>query len=128
MKTRNVLIVDDSPAMRKVIRRVLMLSDFETDECFEANDGLEALQSLRSLPVDVVLTDVNMPNMNGEELLEQISLDPTLSHLPVMVITTDRSEERIERMNRLGARGYVTKPFAPEMLGTALNELFSECE
>ena len=124
--TRNVLIVDDSPAMRKVIRKVLMLSNFETQECFEANDGLEALDILRIEPVDVVLTDINMPRMTGEELLEQMSQDDILSQLPVMVISTDRSEERVRRMNALGAKGYVTKPFAPETLGVALNELFVE--
>lgn len=124
--TRNVLIVDDSPAMRKVIRKVLMLSNFETQECFEANDGLEALDILRIEAVDVVLTDINMPRMTGEELLEQMSQDDTLSQLPVMVISTDRSEERVRRMNALGAKGYVTKPFAPETLGVALNELFVE--
>ncbi|WP_263419119.1 response regulator [Terriglobus albidus] len=124
--TRNVLIVDDSPAMRKVIRKVLMLSNFETQECFEANDGVEALDILRIEPVDVVLTDINMPRMTGEELLEQMSQDDILSQLPVMVISTDRSEERVRRMNALGAKGYVTKPFAPETLGVALNELFVE--
>ncbi|MGO4213350.1 response regulator [Terriglobus sp. 2YAB30_2] len=124
--TRNVLIVDDSPAMRKVIRKVLMLSNFETQECFEANDGLEALDILRIEAVDVVLTDINMPRMTGEELLEQMSQDDILSQLPVMVISTDRSEERVRRMNALGAKGYVTKPFAPETLGVALNELFVE--
>ncbi|WP_263409917.1 response regulator [Terriglobus tenax] len=124
--TRNVLIVDDSPAMRKVIRRVLMLSNFETQECFEANDGLEALDILRIEPIDIVLTDINMPRMNGEELLEKMSQDDTLSLMPVMVISTDRSEERMRRMDALGAKGYVTKPFAPETLGAALNEIFVE--
>lgn len=124
--TRNVLIVDDSPAMRKVIRRVLMLSEFETQECYEANDGLEALEVLRVEPVDVVLTDINMPRMNGEELLENLSQDEQLSHLPVMVISTDRSDERMQRMSALGAKGYVTKPFTPEALGAALNEMFVE--
>jgi len=126
--SRNVLIVDDSPAMRKVIRRVLMLSDFDTQDCFEAGDGVEALQVLADKDIDVVLTDINMPNMNGEELLEKMSDDELLKALPIMVISTDRSDERMRRMSTLGARGYVTKPFAPETLGSALNQIFEEGE
>lgn len=116
----NVLIVDDSPGMRKVIRRVLMLSGFATGLCFEAGDGLEALLVLEQQPIDVVLTDINMPNMNGEELIQKLAADPQRMGIPVLVISTDRSEERRARMLTLGARGYVTKPFVPEALGAEL--------
>jgi two-component system, chemotaxis family, chemotaxis protein CheY len=116
----NVLIVDDSPGMRKVIRKILTLSGFETGLCLEAADGLEALSVLRQQPVDVVLTDINMPNMNGEEFIEQLSLDPKHNRIPVIVVSTDRSEERLHRMLALGARGYVTKPFVAQTLAAAL--------
>ena len=119
----NVLIVDDSPGMRKVIRRVLMLSGFPVAQCAEAGDGLEALMVLQGQAIDVVLTDINMPNMNGEELIERMSEDPLRRGIPVLVVSTDRSEERLQRMLALGARGYVTKPFVPETLGAALNKM-----
>jgi two-component system chemotaxis response regulator CheY len=119
----NVLIVDDSPGMRKVIRKMLGVSGFVTGLCLEAGDGLEALDVLNREPVHIVLTDINMPNMNGEELMEQIAIHPDRRHLAVLVISTDRSEERMQRMLALGARGYVTKPFVPRTLGYALTKL-----
>lgn len=120
----NVLIVDDSPGMRKVIRRVLMLCKFDAGRCLEAGDGIEALNMLECESVDVILTDVNMPNMNGEELIERLAAHPVYSKIPALVVSTDRSEERLRRMLALGARGYVTKPFVPETLGTAMSGLF----
>ena len=102
----NVLLVDDSPSMRKVIRRVLTLSGFRCRcTCLEAGDGLEALQVLEDAWIDVVITDINMPNMNGEELVVKMSEDPMRSYIPVLVVSTDRSDERLARMMALGARG-----------------------
>lgn len=119
----NILIVDDSPGMRKVIRRVLSLSGFETGLCLEAGDGIEALAVLQRETIDIVMTDINMPNMDGEQLLEHLAGDPRLNTIPVMVISTDRSELRLQRMIALGARGYVTKPFTPETLGAAMAQM-----
>jgi two-component system, chemotaxis family, chemotaxis protein CheY len=111
-----VLIADDSPAMRAVIRRVIELSGFEVDAFVEAADGSEALSLLRSQPVDVILTDINMPNVNGEQLLGLLHRDHSLRATPVIVISTDATENRIHRMLALGACGYITKPFYPEAL------------
>jgi two-component system chemotaxis response regulator CheY len=122
----NVLIVDDSPSMRKVIRRVLMLSGFDVGTCLEAGDGLEALKLLEQEWMDVVITDINMPNMNGEELIETLRADPLKSSLPILVVSTDRSNERLKKMLSLGARGYVTKPFMPHTLGSAMAEIVGE--
>ncbi len=122
----NVLIVDDSRGMRNVIRRVLLLSGFETGLCLEAGDGLEALEVLEREKIDIVLTDINMPNMNGEELVEKLFADPWLCRIPILVISTDRSDERMQRMLALGAKGYVTKPFVPEQLGAALAKLMED--
>jgi len=112
----HVLIVDDSPAMRMFIRRVLDLSGMDVGRCLEAANGEEALCLLESNWVDVVLTDINMPQMDGEELLRRMSGNRVLRLTPVVVVSTDRTEGRIETMMTLGARGYVTKPFAPETL------------
>jgi two-component system chemotaxis response regulator CheY len=121
----NVLIVDDSPAMRKMIRRVLTLSGIDLAECLDAGNGQEALDLLRANWVDIVLTDINMPVMNGEQLLREIGNDSLLESIPVMVISTDRTEARLQRMLALGARDYVTKPFVPEALGYAMERLLA---
>ncbi|HUI58340.1 MAG TPA: response regulator [Bryobacteraceae bacterium] len=115
-----VLIVDDSPAMRTFVRRVVELSGFELSECFEASNGEEALNLLRTEWVDAILTDINMPGMDGQEFLRRKSEDELLRPIPAIVISTDATEQRIARMVSLGARGYVTKPFVPEALRAEL--------
>lgn len=115
-----VLIVDDSPAMRHFIRRAAALSGIEFSEYLEASNGLEALAVLRQRPIDVILTDINMPGMSGEELLEQIEADKDLSGIPAVVISTDATRLRITRMLALGAQGYIAKPFTPETLRCAV--------
>lgn len=119
----SVLIVDDSPAMRSFIRRVLDMSGFDVGSVIEAGDGLEALGHLSSNWVDVVLTDINMPRMNGEELLRQMWGDELLKEIPVIVVSTDSTEARIQTMTSLGAKGYVTKPFHPEKLRSELERV-----
>jgi len=115
-----VLIADDSPVMRSFVRRVIELSGFELSDCFEAADGEEALSVLRAQWVDAILTDINMPVVDGEEFLRRLSEDPMLRSIPVIVISTDATRNRIDRMMALGARGYVTKPFVPETLRAEL--------
>jgi two-component system, chemotaxis family, chemotaxis protein CheY len=112
----SVLIVDDSPAMRSFIRRVMEISGLETSLCLEASDGAEALEVLERSWVDVVLTDINMPRMGGEQLLRRLHESELLRTLPVIVVSTDSTEVRMRQMLELGARGYVKKPFTPEML------------
>lgn len=118
-----VLVVDDSPAMRSVIRRVIQLSGFEVEEFLDAGDGGQALRLLRQEAIDVVLTDINMPNITGEQLLCEMRGDEALRNKPVIVVSTDSTEHRIRRMLQLGARGYVTKPFFPEALRQELERV-----
>ena len=115
-----ILIADDSPAMRSFVRRVIELSGFELSACFEAGDGAEALDVLRGEWVDAILTDINMPNVDGEEFLRRLAADDMLRAIPAIVISTDATENRIARLLALGARGYVTKPFRPETLRVEL--------
>jgi two-component system chemotaxis response regulator CheY len=122
----NVLIVDDSPAMRRFVRRVLELTGLELGKCLEANNGQEALALLRSEWVDIVLTDINMPLMDGEELLRTLKSDSVLRSIPVLVLSTDRSESRVRQMLELGAGGYVGKPFLPGDLGSEMTKLLGE--
>lgn len=118
-----VLIVDDSPAMRAFVRRILDMSGLEVGRCLEAADGLEALRLARREKVEVILSDINMPVMDGEEFVRQLNADPELRHIPVVVVSTDRTETRVQKMLALGARGYVTKPFLPEALRQELERV-----
>lgn len=115
-----ILIVDDSPAMRTFIRRVIDLSGFDASLCVEASNGEEALRLLKDEWIDAILTDINMPVMDGETLLRRLTADPVMKSIPAIVISTDATESRIDRLLALGARGYVTKPFAPEDLRAEL--------
>ena len=118
-----ILIVDDSPVMRTFIRRVVELSGLEVAGCVQATDGESALRLLASQPVDVILTDINMPGMDGEELLRRLQQDHTLRSIPAVVVSTDATAHRVEGMFALGAKGYVTKPFSPERLRQALDRV-----
>jgi len=118
-----VLIVDDSPAMRALVRRIIQMSGFELSDCFEAGDGQEALDVLRREWVDAILTDVNMPGLDGEEFLRRLHADDVLRSIPVVVISTDATRNRMIRLLSLGARAYVTKPFLPETLRERLEAI-----
>ncbi len=120
----NILIVDDSPAMRTFIRRVIELSGFEVGEVFEVGDGHEALQKLQDHKVDLVLTDVNLPVLNGEELVRRMAADEALRRIPVVVVSTESNKARIDRLVSLGARSHVRKPFLPETLRDELKWIF----
>ncbi|MBM3776022.1 MAG: response regulator [Acidobacteria bacterium] len=118
-----VLIVDDSPAMRNFVRRVLEVSGFPVSECFQAGDGEEALEKLRAHPVDVILSDINMPKMDGEQFLRRFSADTSLKPTPVVVVSTDGTDVRMQQMMALGAKGYVKKPFQLETLREVLEQV-----
>ncbi|HTW65266.1 MAG TPA: response regulator [Bryobacteraceae bacterium] len=122
----SVLIVDDSPVMRSFIRRVLGLSGFEVGETMEAGNGEEALAQLSAHRIDVILTDINMPGMNGEELLKRLEADGILKRIPALVISTDATKERVLRMLALGAEGYMSKPFTPESLREELERVLGD--
>jgi two-component system, chemotaxis family, chemotaxis protein CheY len=119
----NILIVDDSPAMRRVVRRVVDLSGVQVGRYLEAGDGKQALAVLRSEWVDLILSDINMPEMDGEELLLEVRKDETLKSIPVLVVSTDQTEARIAQMLALGADGYISKPFAPAALSEEMHRL-----
>jgi two-component system chemotaxis response regulator CheY len=119
----NFLIVDDSPAMRSFIRRVLDLSGIEVDKCYLAGDGEEALTMLNQHWVDLILTDINMPGMNGEDLVRKLEEHEIWKTIPVIVVSTDSTETRMKRMLSIGARGYVRKPFAPEDIRTEIERV-----
>ncbi len=118
-----VLIVDDSPVMRSFIRRIIVLSGMQDPEFLEASDGREALAIIRDQWVDVVLTDINMPSMDGAELVRCLEAEGMLKSLPVLIVSTDGTESRMQQMLSMGARGYVKKPFLPETLREELERV-----
>jgi len=121
-----LMIVDDSPVMRSFVRRTLQIAGLEMESCAEASNGAEALQKLAGAEVDLILTDINMPELDGEGLLRALRVDPELSKIPVVVVSTDSTEQRVDSLMALGARGYVKKPFQPERLSQVLTGIFPE--
>lgn len=119
----NVMIVDDSGAMRAVIKKIIHISGFRMDECFEAGNGIEALQQLKQNWVDVIISDVNMPEMNGLELLQALHQDPLYQNIPVIIVSTEGSHERIQEAEAMGAKGFIKKPFLPEDIKRILCEV-----
>ena len=118
-----VMIVDDSRSMRAFVRRVMDLSGFEVESCLNAANGAEALALLNQQRVDIILTDVNMPEMNGEDFVRQMEQQDELRSIPVVVISTDGTENRIRRLLDLGAKGSVVKPCSPEALRAELERV-----
>jgi two-component system chemotaxis response regulator CheY len=117
------MVVDDSPAMREFIVRVIELSGLDVGTCMEASNGREALDLLRVNWADIVLADINMPVMNGEQFVSSMHEDEMLRTIPVLVISTDGTDRRVQRMMSLGAKGYVRKPFSPETLRRSMEPL-----
>ena len=124
----DMLVVDDSPVTRKMVRRAIGLCGLEIGLIHEAGDGAEALARLAEHHVDLVLADINMPVMNGMELVERMNADPVLCKIPVVIVATPISEQRIERLLDIGARAYLAKPFRPEGLKDLVLEILGKGE
>lgn len=115
----NVIVVDDSAMMRLVVRRALRMMNLPIGRIDEAGDGIEALLALRARPFDLALVDIHMPNMDGLALIDAIAGDVQLSHLPIVVISTEASKPRLDEIGVRGIR-FVRKPFDPERLRDAV--------
>ena len=118
-----ILIVDDSSMMRAMVKRVIKLSEVQVEEVLEAGNGAEALELLESHDVDVLLTDINMPVMNGSELLREIARNDRYRDLIRVIISTDGSTARRDEAAELDVRCYLEKPFSPEVLRDVLNNV-----
>jgi two-component system chemotaxis response regulator CheY len=119
----NILIVDDSAAIRKILQRVLRQSEIPLGNLYEAGDGVEALEALKANNVDLVLSDINMPNMDGLQLLAQIKGNPQWQAVRVVMITTEGNQARVMEAVGLGAAGYVRKPFTADQIKEKLLSL-----
>ena len=118
-----ILIVDDSSMMRAMIKRVVKLTNVPVQEILEAGDGAEALSLLEQHDVQLLLTDINMPVMNGAELLRALADDDRWSGLTRVIISTDGSTARRDEAAELDVRCYLEKPFSPEVLRDVLNDV-----
>lgn len=115
-----VLTVDDSASMRALLRGALSSSEFEVEQ---AEDGMEALEWLADNEVDVIITDINMPRLDGFGLIEKLRGSALHSERPILVLTTESSDEKKARARNAGATGWIVKPFDAEKLTTALRRV-----
>jgi two-component system, chemotaxis family, chemotaxis protein CheY len=120
---RNVLIVDDSATMRLMIRRALLMTDLDIGDMYEAVNGIEVLVRLADHEVGLILLDINMPTMTGLQLLSRMKRNERLKDIPIVIASTEGSEERAEQIAEYGAAGYLRKPFVPEKLRDVLSPL-----
>ncbi|MCH8344361.1 MAG: response regulator [Planctomycetes bacterium] len=111
-----VLVVDDSRLLRSAIKKVVKLAGISEDHIFEAGNGQEALAVLETVWIDLVLLDLNMPVMDGEQFARELRKKPELNDVAVVVVSTESNKERLDRMFELGAIETLHKPFEPEDL------------
>ena len=118
------LVVDDFSTMRRIVRNLLKELGFTNVQ--EAEDGVDALNKLRSDKFEFVVSDWNMPNMTGIDLLRAIRADAALKHLPVLMITAEAKKENIIEAAQAGASGYIVKPFTAATLDEKLKKIFEK--
>ena len=116
MREIRVLIVDDSSVMRKIVERALRQAGLESLLVMEAGSGIDGLEVLKSKQVDLILSDINMPAMDGLEFLRQIRATQLAPGVPIVMITTESSEEHVKQAIQAGAMGYIRKPFTPDQV------------
>ncbi|MEW6658500.1 MAG: chemotaxis response regulator CheY [Thermodesulfobacteriota bacterium] len=119
-----VLVADDFATMRKIVRNILKQIGF--DNIVEAEDGQAAVQVLKNENIGLVVTDWNMPNMSGLELLKKIRSDPKTAHLPVLMVTAEGLKENVVEAVKAGVNNYVVKPFTAEILQEKLEQIFKK--
>lgn len=122
----SILIVDDSLPMRSVIKRNLKAAGYGNSDFQEAANGKEALDRMKNGWIDIVMTDYNMPVMNGLEFVRTLKKDEILKDIPVVVVSTEGNEAKIKEFMDSGAAGYITKPFTPETIRDLIHTILGE--
>ncbi len=123
-KNISILVVDDFPSMRRIVRTLLKELGFSNVD--EAEDGQEGLSKLRGGSYEFVVSDWNMPNLDGLDMLKEIRADNSLKHLPVLMVTAEAKKENIIAAAQAGANGYVVKPFTAATLEEKLTKIFEK--
>ena len=122
-KNMKILIVDDFSTMRRIIRNILKQLEFINVE--EAEDGIAAFEKLKEADYDLLITDLNMPNMTGLDLLKEVRANEKLKDLKVLLVTAEAEKENIIHAAQAGANEYVVKPFTADVLGQKINKIFA---
>jgi two-component system chemotaxis response regulator CheY len=123
-KNMKILVVDDFSTMRRIVRNLLVELGFSNPLIQEADDGESAIAMLRSLPFDLVVTDWNMPNMTGIDLLRAIRAEESLKAMPVLMVTAENNRDQIIAAAQAGVNGYIVKPFTAVTLKEKLGKIF----
>jgi two-component system chemotaxis response regulator CheY len=123
-KNMKILVVDDFSTMRRIVRNLLVELGFSNPLIQEADDGENAIAMLRSQPFDLVVTDWNMPNMTGIDLLKAIRAEASLKGLPVLMVTAENNRDQIIAAAQAGVNGYIVKPFTAVTLKEKLTKIF----
>lgn len=118
--TKRAITVDDSKTMRDMVVFTLKNAGFEV---IEAEDGKAAINVLSNAPIDLVITDLNMPNMNGIELIRNLRANPTYKFTPILMLTTEGDQAKKDEGKNAGATGWIVKPFNPEKLIQVINKV-----
>jgi len=121
-----IMVVDDSATTRSLVASYI--SEWDDCEVVEAASGFEALKILPARKIDLIMTDINMPDINGLELINFIRENPNYRHIPTIIITTENSAEDRKRGMELGARDYLVKPFSMEVLRQSLGKVLGRCQ
>jgi len=120
----DVLIVDDSAAIRKILQRVLTQTNLPLGKMVEAGDGREALEAMKQGKFGLILSDINMPNMDGMQLLSELKANDQWKAVPVLMISTEGNQTKVMEAVQLGARGFVRKPFTADQIKEKLASIF----
>ena len=120
--TLNILIVDDSAVMRAMILKTMHMTDLPLGEIYQAANGQEGLDVLNQHWIDLVIADINMPVMNGEEMIDRMQENPDTKEIPIIVVSTEGSKTRIERLQHKGA-SFIHKPFSPEIIRDTVRDI-----
>ena len=122
---KSLMIVDDSTTMRKIIMRTVRMSGLDFERTEEAGNGVEALEKLNAAPVDIMLCDINMPEMGGPELVKKVRQMPACAQTKIVMVSTETSDEIVNGVLSDGANGFITKPFTPEKFQEKLSPLMN---
>lgn len=122
---KSLMIVDDSATMRKIVMRTVRMSGLQFDRTEEAGNGVEALEKLSANPVDVILCDVNMPEMNGTEMVKKVRENDAYKDVKIVMVSTESSDDFIDELLSNGADAYITKPFTPDKFQDKLAPLLN---
>jgi two-component system chemotaxis response regulator CheY len=115
-----IMIVDDSETIREVLVRSIQMTKLPLEEIIQADNGITALKKLEENWIDIIFTDINMPQMNGIDFIDTLNGNAEYKDIPVVIVSTEGSKKRIEELTEKGIKGYLRKPFTPEKIRDAI--------